>query len=221
MSRCVILWALCGVLVVQLPCNSGSKDDKSGGIKIDKEKRTVTIDAVVAPRKLPHLKEIYPLEVIASWPHPKGKKAHETIVTIDVMPSAVHAALVELGLKPGKPAMGGEKEEGQGPEVNIYLDIVQPDGETKRVSIDKTMVSIANGKPFPKSVKWRFTGSVMTKPDPNKNEEVYGADTTGTLISIFPVTNQTVLQTSLSMQYEKFMKLETNPKVLPKEGTPV
>jgi hypothetical protein len=30
---------------------------------------------------------------------------------------------------------------------------------------------------------------------------------------IFPVSNQTVLQTNLSMQYERFMKLETNTKV--------
>ena len=31
-------------------------------------------------------------------------------------------------------------------------------------------------------VKWRFTGSVLTKPSPDKDEVVYGADLTGTLI---------------------------------------
>ena len=41
------------------------------------------------------------------------------------------------------------------------------------------------------------------------------------LIVIFPVTNMTVMQTNLTMKYEKYMKLETNTKVLPKEGTPV
>lgn len=199
---------------------AGDKGD-DGGVKVDKAKRTITIDAKIAPRKLPHLKEIYPIEVIACWEHPKGKKAHETVVTIDALPSKVHKGLVDLGLKAGKPVMGGEKEEPQGPEVNVYLEIPQDGGETKRLSIDKALVAIGTGKPFPKSVKWRFTGSVMTKPDPNKNEEIYGADFSGTLMSIFPVTNQTVLQTNLSMQYEKFMKLDTNAKVLPKEGTPV
>jgi hypothetical protein len=69
-------------------------------------------------------------------------------------------------------------------------------------------------------VQWRFTGSIMTKPDPNKGE-VYGADDSGTLIVIFPVSNSTVLQTNLTMEYEHLMKLETNTKVLPPVGTPV
>ena len=38
---------------------------------------------------------------------------------------------------------------------------------------------------------------------------------------IFPVTDQTVFQSSLSMKYEGLMKLEVNSKTLPKEGTPV
>ncbi len=214
--RFVLVAGLVSLLLWQMP---GSGSGKNDGVVVDKAKRTVTIDAKIAPRKLPHLKEIYPLEVIACWEHPKGKKAHETIVTIDALPSKVHKGLVELGLKPGTPVMGGDKEEPQGPEVRVYLEIPQPDGAMKRVSIDKTMIAISNGQPFPKTVKWRFTGSVMSKPDPNKAEVAYGADLTGTLISIFPVTDQTVLQTSLSMQYEKYMKLET--KGLPKEGTPV
>jgi hypothetical protein len=194
---------------------------ETGGVSVDKAKRTVTIDAKIAPRKLPHLKEIYPIEVIACWAHPKGKKAHETVVTIDAKPSAVHKALVELGLKPGAPVMGESKDPPQGPEVNLYLEIPGPDGETKRVPIDRTMVDMRNGKPFPKTVKFRFTGSVMSQPDPTKDEKVYGADLTGTLIAIFPVTDQTVMQTNKTMEDEKYLKLETNPKVLPKEETAV
>lgn len=195
------------------------KDKDDTGVKVDKEKRTVTIDAKIAPRKV--LSEIYPIEVIACWGHPKGKKAHETIVTIEAMPGAVHKAIEGFGIKPGKPVMGGEEEVPQGPDVNIYLEISAPDGEIKRISIDKALVDSRTGKPFPKTVKWRFTGSVLTKPDPNKDEKVYGADLTGTLGVIFPVSDQTVFQTSLAMKYEKLLKLETNTKVLPKEGTPV
>ena len=207
------------VAATQVP--GGAGDSGIGGVKVDKAKRTVTIDAKIAPRKLPNLKDVYPIEVIACWPDPKGKKAHETIVTIEALPSKVHQGLVEIGLKPGRPEMGGEKEVPQGPDVNVYLEIPQDDGETKRITIDKALIDKRTEKPFPKTVKWRFTGSVMTMPDPNKKDEVYGADLTGTLISIFPVTNQTVLQTNMSMEYEKFMKLDTNTKILPKEGTPV
>ena len=103
----------------------------------------------------------------------------------------------------------------------MYLDIPAADGGVKRISIHKTLVDKRNGKPFPKSVKFRFTGSVQSQPDPEKDDKVYGADLTGTLITIFPVTNQTVFQTNLTLAYEKFLKLDTNTKVLPKAGTPV
>ena len=61
----------------------------------------------------------------------------------------------------------------------------------------------------------------MSKPNPDKDEEVYGADLTGTLISFFPVTNQTVLQTNLTMKEEPLLDMEVNKKVVPAEGTPV
>ena len=76
------------------------------------------------------------------------------------------------------------------------------------------------GKPMP-ALKWHFTGSVMKQPDPEKDEKIYGADVTGTLICIFPVTDEAVIQTNLTMKDEDRCKLETNKEVLPKEGTPV
>src|SRR5262249_15594948 len=50
-------------------------------VVIDKEKKTVTVPCAIAPRKLPNLNEIYPIEVIACYPAPQGQKAHETVVT--------------------------------------------------------------------------------------------------------------------------------------------
>ena len=65
------------------------------------------------------------------------------------------------------------------------------DEQLKRVPIEKTLIDPKTNKNLPR-LKWRFTGSVLTQTDPNKPDKVYGADVTGTLISIFPVTNQTV-----------------------------
>ena len=206
------------VFVLTQPATQGG--GKDGGIAIDKEKRVIKIDAKMAPRKLEHLKEIYPLEVVACWPHPKGKTAHETVVTIEAKPSAVHQALVDLGLKAGAPVMGESADPPKGPAVKLYIEFEGPDGETKKVSIDRTMVD-KNGKTFPKAVEWRFTGSVLSKPDPTKGDTIYGADMSGTLIAIFPVTDQTVFQTSLTMAEEKYLKLEINTKLMPKEGTAV
>jgi hypothetical protein len=193
--------------------------DDAPGIKVDKDKKAVIIDAKVAPRKLEKYDQIYPVEVVACWPDPKGKKAHETIVTIDCKPSDVHKALESLGLKPGKPAMG-ENAEAVGPEVKVSLEI--PDGGgTKKLSIHRFLIDPKTKQPFPKDVKFRFTGSAMAKTDPTKNEEAYAADLSGTLIAIYPVTNETVCQTTLTMKEEKYLKLETNPDLIPKIGTPV
>ncbi len=149
---------------------------------------------------------------------PKGQKAHETIVTIDCKPSEVHKGLEDLGLKPGKPARL-EDEKAEGPEVNVYLEIPGPDDMPKRVPIEKTLVDNKNGKNPPK-LKWRFTGSVMNKL-PDKDEKVYGADQTGTLLTFIPVTDETVLQNQLTKKDEEFLKVDTDKKLLPKEGTAV
>ncbi|MFX7739800.1 hypothetical protein ABTJ99_20670, partial [Acinetobacter baumannii] len=84
---------------------------------------TITVDCKIAPRKIddPAYKEIYPIEVMASWPFrqepPGGQKAHETVVTFDfdTKPSQIHKALEDLGLKAGKPVKGGE-DVPEGPE---------------------------------------------------------------------------------------------------------
>lgn len=194
-------------------------DPMPAGVAVDAAKKTVVIDAKVAPRKLAHLAEVYPIEVIACFAHPKGQKAHETIVTIEAKPSDVHKALESLGLKPGKPARG-EGTSADGPEVNVYIEVPQGDGPPKRLSMDKVLLDPKTRKPMPK-VKWKFTGSVMSAVAADKPEKVYGADRTGTLIAVYPVTDETVLQSSLTMKEEKFLKLEVNKDVLPKEGDPV
>lgn len=220
--KCLALpsWSL--VCAISFSASLAKAED---AIKVDKEKRTVTVDAKIAPRKIddPRFKrengEAYPIEVVACWPFPKGQKAHETVVTIDVKPSDVHKALESLGLKPGKPARQ-ESETPEGPDVGIYLELPGSDGQPKRLPIERTLIDPRTNKPMPK-VKWRFTGSVPTQPDPGKDDKVYGADITGTLIAIFPVTNQTVFQTNLTLKEEKYIKLDTNKSLLPKEGTPV
>lgn len=212
MRSCRAVWV--GV-VVWLGFQSGVP---AADLVVDKEKRTITITAKVAPRKIedPSFKEIYPIEVIATYPYPKGKKAHETVVTMEVKPSAVHQALVELGLKPGTPARkAGDKQ--AGPEVRIFLDL-NPGKTPRRVPIEQFLADRKTNKPMPK-VKWLFTGSNVTKTAPDKAES-YGADETGTLIAVFPVTGDTVFQSSLSLADEKYVKLETNKK-LPPVGTAV
>src|SRR5215475_2338489 len=146
MSRVALLSAVTAFLLVPA---SPAADDKPAGVAVDKEKRTVTIDAKVAPRKIDHPSykgEIYPIEVIACWPFlgepgKGGEKAHETVVTIDtkIKPSSVHKALEELGLKPGAP-VAVEGKEPQGPKVNVYIEIEGADGQPKRLTMDRVLL---------------------------------------------------------------------------------
>ena len=85
MSRLFVV----GLLGIALPAFAADPE----GVKVDKDKKAVIVDAKIAPRKLAKYDQIYPIEVVACWADPKGKKAHETIVTIDCNPSDVHKAL--------------------------------------------------------------------------------------------------------------------------------
>ena len=207
------------VVILFLAMPLAAQDKPAEAIKVDKEKKTVTLACKIAPRKLPNLTEIYPIEVIASLAAPKGQKAHETVVTFDAKPSDIHKALESLGLKPGKPAKG-EGAEASGPEVKIFIELPGAGGLAKRLPIEKVLVDRKTGKTMP-NLKWTFTGSISKQPDPNKPDKVYGADSTGTLIAIFPVTDETVFQTNLTMKDEPLIKLDTNTKVLPEVGTDV
>ena len=210
-------WILLLAFPLALPVSVSLAAD-APAISVDAKARTVTVACKIAPRKLEHLSQSYPIEVIASMPHPQGKKAHETVVTFDVKPSDIAKALEQIGLKPGKPAKG-EGAKAVGPEVKVLLEVPGSDGAPQRMAIEKSLVDSKTGKPMP-SLKWYFTGSVMSQPDPQKDEKVYGADMSGTLIAIFPVTDETVLQTNLTMKEEPLLKLETS-KQLPAVGTPV
>jgi hypothetical protein len=187
-------------------------------VQVDKAKRTVTIPCAIAPRKLPHLNEIYPIEVVGTYPSPQGQKAHETVITFTgIKPSAVHKALVDLGLRPGKPARG-EGTKAEGPELALFLEITEAGGKVRRMPIEEALVDRKTGKTLG-ALKWHFTGSMQRQPDPERDDKVYGADLTGTLIALFPVTDDTVIQSQLTMKDEPVLKLETDRKRLPKEGT--
>ena len=142
------------------------------------------------------------------------------MLTIEARPSEVHAAT-----RVSRPqAWVARDARGQGRRTRLKLWLELPAagaGEPQRTAIEKALVDKKNGRQMG-PVKWHFTGSVESSPDdPEKPEKVYGADLTGTLITVFPMSKQTVLQSSLTMKDEGLLKLETNKNLLPAEGTPV
>jgi hypothetical protein len=211
------------VLVVQASPAQEKKDGASG-VTVDVNRRAVIVDARVAPRKLPNLDKAYPIELVAGWGAPKGAKAHEIVVAIEANPSEVQRGLEKLGLKPGKPAKGGPPRDGdpfpkaEGPIVNVYFEVPDGAGGARKVALEKVLMDPTTKKPPPK-MTFVFTGSSFTAPDPNKpNDRRYGADLTGSLICLFPVTDEVVLQTTWTMKEEKYLKFDVNSDVLPREG---
>jgi hypothetical protein len=226
--RRIGLLTLCAILLASLcalPQERAIARADAPGVTVDKDNKRIIIDCQIAPRKIndERFKEIYPIEVIACWPFPKGQKSHETVVVFDekIKPSTIHKALESLGSKAGAPVKGETPKKGTGSLVKVFLEIPVEGGGTRKVPIEKTMTDIKTGKNLA-PLKWVFTGSIEKAEDPNvPDKKVYGADTTGTLITIFPVTDECVFQTDLTMKEEKYVKLETDKKLLPKEGTPV
>ncbi len=205
------------MVVVCIGERDPSLDKPKEHLTLDKASRTITIPCRIAPRKLATLKEIYPIEVVAAFGAPKGQKAHETVLVYDVLPSDVHKALEQLGLKPGQPARG-ESDPATGPIVKLSLQLPGFNGKPRLIPMEKTLVDKRTGKLMP-PLQWHFTGSSWRQLDPDKPEKTYAADVTGTLITVFPVTDETVFQSNLTMKEEPWLKMDTNLNLLPDENT--
>jgi hypothetical protein len=196
---------------------AGEPQGAPPGFTVDREKKEILIPCRIAPRKLPNLPEIYPIEVCATYPAPQGQKAHETVVSLGAKPTEVHKALESLGLKAGKPVRG--EGTATGAELEVLLEIPEKGKPGKRrVRLETLLIDKRTGKPLP-PIKWLFTGSSMKQPDPAKPDLVYAADLSGTLVGLLPVTDELVIQSSLTAQEEALIKLETAKDLLPPEGT--
>ncbi len=201
----------------------GEADRESGrdvGVRVDRVRRRVLVDVEIAPRKLPHLEKIYPIEVMATAR--EGKKAHETVLLSAAKPSDVHRAIESLGLRAGSPGIG-ETSRPSGPEVRLLLEFPGRVGLTKRVDLACTVVDRRTGLGVTsgaaaRRVRWIFTGSSVIEAAEPGSDLVYGADFSGTLATIYPVTAETVLQSTLDMEAESLLTLEVSPR-LPAVGT--
>jgi hypothetical protein len=133
-------------------------------------------------------------------------------VVFDVAPGEVHKALESLGLQPGKPVRG--EGSATGAPLEILLDLPAFAGRPAgRVRVENVLAEKRTGRPLP-PLLWHFTGSV-------RKENAYAADVSGTLISLYPVTDEVVIQSALTMREEGMIKMDTAKGALPPEGTPV
>lgn len=144
-------------------------------LRIDLAKREVIIDAEVCLRK-------GPLELLlCKW----GTKEHESILRTKAQPSKLHAALLALGLMPGKPAewimddtdTAGRTIPPRGAAVTVAIRWRDKSGKTRHAMAGDLLKMAGKGKAvMPR--EWVFVGSDML---PGGG---YWADGQGDIISV-------------------------------------
>jgi hypothetical protein len=156
----------------------------------------------------------YPLEFFATYPD----RAYESVVVIYTKPSIVHAALLALGAKPGKPVEYKPKfVPPSGAEVEIEVAWKDRDGKRQKARAQDWIRDIKTKKPL--EVNWVFAGSIFWE-DKSTGEKSYMADR-GDFISVLnlptalldlPIESASALESRL---FEGFVER------LPPPGTPV
>jgi hypothetical protein len=164
MALTVAAWmAACGAGEVEKP-----KLVNLGSIRVYVQEKRIEIDGEIK------LGPGIMIEVFACTP---TGKTHETVMIVDAMPSNVHAALLLIGLKPGKPvAFQGEDRMPTGDPVK--MSVRWKDGDkTKTVRAEDLLLNVRDKRPM-KPQTWVFCGSAMDPQSPKP----YLADMVGNII---------------------------------------
>ena len=89
---------------------------------------------------------------------PKGTKEHESVIALHTKAYLVHAALLAVGAKPGKPATWDPKyEPASGTVIDIHLLWTDKEGKRHRMKAQEWIKHVPTGKPM--THDWVFAGS--------------------------------------------------------------
>lgn len=131
---------------------------------IDAKHKRVVMDGVICLRQ-------GQLEMFAC---PKNSKEHESIVSVDVPPYVIHAALVRVGAQPGTPVeFQPEFKPASGPEVEITAIWTDAAGKVQRKRAQDLVRNLRTQQAM--SEKWVFAGSGFWVDDAT-GERHYAAD---------------------------------------------
>ncbi|MCA9296837.1 MAG: hypothetical protein KC983_09970 [Phycisphaerales bacterium] len=194
------------------------------GVRCDVAGRIVEFDAriVVDQHAAPA-----PLECIICTPN---TKEHESLLVADILPSHLHAALLMIGLEPGRPGGYLWQNEAlvprhpEGPALRIEL-VRTVDGITTTVD-PRTWIIAQNETTSLDDASprdgWIFAGSLITAPAHNAAPR-YAADLDGTLIGLAAFGSETIAWAS-TISTEAMLTVHTwiaDPRALPPTGTDI
>ena len=147
-----------------------------------------------------------------------GPKAHESILSVEVPPSMIHAGLLAIGANTGTPVkFQPEFTPPTGDEIRILLRWLDAEGKIVEVPAQDVVLNMENNQPM--SAKWVFAGSVFDNDDDGVQR--YAADSEGEIVGVsnFPSVMIDIGQQSSDANEQ--LSYQANEKALPPRGTPV
>lgn len=148
-----------------------------------------------------------------------GGKEYESLIAVDAVPSALHLALIVIGMKPGLtgPKVQGDPENAPtGDPVTVKVKWKDANGVEKIVRAEELCWSNGDRRTM-ETTPWVFAGSKKEK-DPETGKEYYVADVQKGLIAVYrdPFA---VLDLPLSSSADDEM-YTVNKDLIPPAGTP-
>lgn len=149
---------------------------------------------------------------------PAGTKEHEAVVAIKASARLVHAALLAIGLDPGRPAtFQPVYRAAEGPAVSIRMRWVDADGKHHECPAQQWIRRCDTGAAL--DADWVFTGSEFWR-DPADGREYYQADG-GDFVCVSNFPTATLDLPIESSQSNDALMFEATAGDVPPHGTAV
>jgi len=149
---------------------------------------------------------------------PKETKEHESVVAVNSSASLVHAALLAIGLEPGKPvSFDPEYAPASGPRIRVRMRWTDAEGHPREADARSWIRDTRSGAAL--ETDWVFAGSVFWK-DPADGREYYQADG-GDLVCVSNFPTAMLDLPIESSQSNEALLFEVFEGRVPPRGTPV
>lgn len=149
---------------------------------------------------------------------PKETKEHESVVAVESSARLVHAALLAIGLEPGKPvSFDPVYAPATGPRIRVEMHWVDGEGRPRRADARSWIRDTRTGKALESD--WVFAGSAFWT-DPADGREHYQADG-GDLVCVSNFPTATLDLPIESSQSNEALLFEVFEERVPKRGSRV
>ncbi len=181
--------------------------DKTAPIWVASDRERVVLGGVVCLRE-------GPLEFFACR---RGSKEHESVVSLDVAPHLIHAALLAVGAKQGKPAkFDPEFVPPTGEEIEIELRWRDAEtGAIRKIRAQETVRDAETGREM--SAPWVFTGGLFGVDAEGK--KYYLANVTGEIFGVANFPGSVLDVPFESSSDAALLTFEANTAKIPPTGT--